>query len=251
VLTPLVDGGYVNAYSRDITERKKASRKLETLNEKLEVVGGLTRHDVNNKLATVRANVYLAKQGLVGDNQALEHLREIESAVGQAEQIFDFAKFYEMLGVEELDYMRVEVAVEGACKQFSDLRVRVANDCGGVRVLADSLLNCLFYNLIDNSLKYSLKKSVKIRCYYEETGDNLQLVYEDDGVGILEVEKEKIFEQGYGKGSGLGLYLIKKMCEVYGWTIEEAGVQGEGVRFIMTLPKVNVSEGKPSYIFKK
>jgi len=70
-------------------------------------------------------------------------------------------------------------------------------------------------------------------------------------VGILEVEKEKVFGQGYGEGSGLGLYLIKKMCEVYGWTINETGKQGEGVRFIMTVPKVNVSEGKPSYIFKK
>ncbi len=82
-------------------------------------------------------------------------------------------------------------------------------------------------------------------------GDNLQLVYEDDGMGILEVEKEKIFEQGYGKGSGLGLYLIKKMCEVYGWTIKENGVQGEGVRFIMTLPKVNVDEEKSGYQAKK
>jgi len=79
----------------------------------------------------------------------------------------------------------------------------------------------------------------------------LRLVYEDDGVGIPTAEKEKVFGQGYGKGSGLGLYLIKKMCEVYGWTIKETGKQGEGVRFIMTLPRVNVSEGKPCYIFKK
>jgi signal transduction histidine kinase len=53
--------------------------------------------------------------------------------------------------------------------------------------------------------------------YSEETGKNrLRLVYEDDGVGTPKAEKEKIFEKGFGKGTGYGLYLIRKMCEVYG-----------------------------------
>jgi len=146
------------------------------------------------------------------------------------------ALVYERLGAEELDYIHVEDAVEGACVQFSNLRVKVVNDCGGLRVLVDSLLSRLFYNLVDNSLKHGEKVS-KIRVYYEEAKDKLQLVYEDDGVGIPLVEKEKVFEQCYGKGSGLGLYLIKKMCELYGWVIEETGKLGEGARFTMTIPR--------------
>ena len=231
---------------RDITEIKKAQEKLKALNEKLEVVGRLTRHDVNNKLATVRANVYLAKQGLTGDSQALQYLSEIDSAVGQAELVFDFARVYEMLGVEALEYVNVEDAVEGACKQFSDLKVKVVNDCGGLRVLADSMLSRLLYNFVDNSLKHG-EKVTRIRVYYEEAKDKLRLIYEDDGVGIPEAEKEKIFEQGYGKGSGLGLYMIMKMCEVYGWTIKETGKPNKGARFIMSLPKVNMDEGKTGY----
>ena len=234
----------------DITERKKTLRKLETLNEKLEVVGGLTRHDVNNKLATIRSNVYLAKQGLTSDHEALKYLREIESAVEQTTNIFDAARVYERLGTEKLDYIRVEDSVEEAYKQFSDMKVKVVNDFGGLRVLADSLLNRLFYNLIDNSLKHG-KKVSKIRVYYEEAKDKLRLVYEDDGFGIPAKEKEKIFEQGYGKGSGIGLYLLMKMCEVYGWTIKETGKLDKGVRFIMTLPKVNADEGKIGYHIKK
>ena len=189
-ISPVKNADYVNAYGRDITERKKIEKslvasleKVQSLNEKLNVIGGLTRHDVNNKLATIRANAYLTKQGLIDDHQVLQYLREIELAVRQAELIFDFARFYEMLGIETLEYVRVEDAVKGACKQFSDLRVAVVNDCGGLRVLADSLLSRLFYNLIDNSLKHG-EKVTKIRVYHEELGDKLHLVYEDDGVGI-------------------------------------------------------------------
>jgi PAS domain S-box-containing protein len=236
--------------ARDITERKKTYRRLESLNEKLEVVGELTRHDVNNKLATVMGNVYLVKQELADDHQALKHLSEIELSVGQAKLIFEFARFYEMLGIETLEYVRVEDAFKGACKQFSDLRVTVVNDYGGLRVLADSLLSRLFYNLIDNSLKHG-EKITKIRVYYEEFGDNLHLVYEDDGVGIPQAEKEKIFEQGYGLYTGYGLYLIRKMCEAYGWTIKETGQPKKGAKFTMILPQTNVYEGKTSYRLPK
>jgi len=74
----------------------------------------------------------------------------------------------------------------------------------------------------------------------------LKLVYEDDGVGIPEAEKEKIFREGYGKGTGYGLYLIKKMCEVYGWTIKETGKAGKGAQLTMTIPRLNES-GRENY----
>jgi signal transduction histidine kinase len=109
------------------------------------------------------------------------------------------------------------------------------------------LLRQLFYNLIDNTLKYGEKVS-QIRVYHEEVGkDQLKLVYEDDGVGIPEDEKEKIFKEGYGKSTGYGLYLIKKICEAYGWTIQETGKPGKGAQFTMIIPKSNKNE-KISYI---
>jgi PAS domain S-box-containing protein len=221
---------------RDVSERKK-------LEEKLRIVGRLTRHDVRNKLSAVTGNTFLAKQKLSDGHEVLEYLEEIESAVRQSVRIFDFARTYEMLGIEELAYMNVEKAVGGAVSLFSDLHgVRVINDCRGLTVLADSLLRQLFYNLIDNSLKYGEKIS-RIRVYYKEAGQNqLNLVYEDDGVGIAKAEKAKIFMEGYGKGSGYGLFLIRKMCEVYGWTIHETGKHGKGAEFTITIPKTSEND---------
>jgi signal transduction histidine kinase len=81
----------------------------------------------------------------------------------------------------------------------------------------------------------------RIKVYCKEEKNSLKLVYEDDGVGIPAGEKEKIFVEGYGKGTGYGLYLIRKICEDYGWTIKETGVTGEGIQFTMTIPKINKS----------
>lgn len=107
------------------------------------------------------------------------------------------------------------------------------------------MLRQLFYNLIDNTLKYG-EKVGRIRVHYKEEGNHLKLVYEDDGVGIPDDEKSHLFREGYEKGTGFGLYLIKRICEAYGWTIQETGKQGKGAQFTMAIPK-NASDGKRLY----
>jgi signal transduction histidine kinase len=95
--------------------------------------------------------------------------------------------------------------------------------------------------MMDNTLKYG-EKTRTIRVHYKEEADRLKLIYEDDGVGIPEEEKGKLFQEGYGKSTGFGLYLIKRICEGYGWTIQETGKHGKGVQFTMTIPK-NAKDG--------
>ncbi len=247
--------GYLGLY-KDISQLKETERELKSAlervriaNEKLRVVGFLTRHDVRNKLSAITGNAYLLKKHLAGDSSALSRLRDIEAAIEQTVRILDFTKTYEMLGAEELVYIDVEKTVNEAISLFPSLKdVKVTNDCRGLNVLADSLLRQLFYNLIDNSLKYG-QKTTKIRIYYEQSSqEELRLVYEDDGVGIHKAEKPKLFKEGYttGGSTGYGLYLIKKMMEVYSWAIHEIGEPGKGARFVLTIARVNLN-GKENY----
>jgi signal transduction histidine kinase len=86
-------------------------------------------------------------------------------------------------------------------------------------------------------LKHGQKTS-QIRLHYKEADeDELKLIYEDNGIGIPKAEKEKVFTEGYGKDTGHGLYLMRKICQTYGWTIHETGKQDRGARFIITIPK--------------
>jgi PAS domain S-box-containing protein len=239
--------GYVGVY-KDISELTNTQKKLEIMNEKLRVVGGLTRHDVRNKLSTITGNLYLNRKKLVDYPDVLESFKDMESACKQIVRIFEFARDYEKLGVEELALVDVGATVGKAVGSFSDLKgVRIVNECHGLTVLADSLLEQFFYNLIDNSLKYG-EKFTQIRIHYEKAEDQLKLVYEDDGVGISNDAKAKLFAEGFtmGKGSGYGLYLIRRMMEVYGWTISETGTHGKGAQFTVTIPETN-RDGKENY----
>ncbi|MFP3985418.1 MAG: PAS domain S-box protein [Candidatus Bathyarchaeia archaeon] len=242
--------------STDITELKNAEERLketnmrlEVTNEKLHVVGGLTRHDVRNKLSAVTGNAYLLKRKLAQDPKALEQLNDMEANVRLVERIFEFARVYEKLGVEQPSYMDVGKSVDEAASLFSDLKgVKIVNECGGLTVLADSLLNQLFYNLVDNSLKYGEKiRQIKIH-YRTPSADQLELVYEDDGVGIPDSMRSNLFKEGFtsGKGTGYGLFMIKRICEVYGWTVQETGTPGKGACFIMSMPRKN-REGKENF----
>jgi PAS domain S-box-containing protein len=247
--------GHIAVY-KDISQLKKSEdelremlQKLDNMNEKLRVVGGLTRHDVRNKLTSITGNAYLLKKRLAGNSEVLDEVGDMEKAVQQTVRILDFARAYEMLGVEELVYIEVERTVNEAISLFTSRdNIEVINDCHGLTVLADSLLRQLFYNLIDNSLKYG-QKTVKIRVYYEKADqDSIRLIYEDDGVGIPNAEKPKLFTEGYSTGgsTGHGLYLIKKMMEAYGWTIRETGTPGRGAQFTLTIPKAS-KHGNESY----
>jgi PAS domain S-box-containing protein len=233
--------GYVGTY-KDITDLKK-------LEEKLRVAGSLTRHDVRNKLSAVTGNAYLLRRTLAGNAEALEHLADMENAVRNAESIFEFAGTYEKLGVEQLVNMNVGKVVDEAASLFSDLKgVKIANGCHGLTVLADSLLRQLFYNLIDNTLKYG-EKTGQIRIYSKTpSADKLELVYEDDGVGIPNDIRSSLFKEGFtsGEGTGYGLFMMKRICEVYGWTIRETGKQGKGAQFTINIPKAK-PDGRPNY----
>jgi signal transduction histidine kinase len=150
------------------------------------------------------------------------------------------------LGVEKLVELDAKEAVEEAVKMYSNLPLNVVNDCRGLTVLADSMLSQLFHNLIDNTVKHG-KKSTMARIYYKEVGEaDLQLIYEDDGVGVPLDNKHLIFQKGFstGKSTGLGLFLIKKMIDVYGWEIREEGEAG--AKFVITIPKVN-NKGQANY----
>ncbi len=245
----------VLSITRDISERKKAENAMEDavgklffLNEKLNVVGSLTRHDVRNKLFTIIANTYLLRKRCTNQADILNGINKIEQAVKDSVRIFEFAKMYEQLGVEELKYVNVENMLNDATALFSDLNIKVINNCHGLSLLADSFLRQLFYNFIDNTTKYG-KKTTSARVYYEKGNQSeLQLVYEDDGVGISAEDKSQLFKEGFSTGgsTGYGLFLSRKMIEVYGWQIKETVEPGKGAKFVISIPSVN-SNGKETY----
>jgi PAS domain S-box-containing protein len=258
------DGEFIGAASitTDISLQKNAEKdltfsltslsnsldRIQELNEKLRVVGGLTRHDVRNKLSTVTGYAYILKKKHSDQADIIEGLSKMEQAVRESVKILDFAKMYEQIGIEELTYVDVETKLNEAVALFSESIPTIINDCRGLTVLADSFLRQLFFNFIDNTRKYG-QKTTTVKVYYQNVDENsLKLIFEDDGVGIPLENKTSLFKEGFSTGgsTGFGLFLIKKMIDVYGWSIVEEGEPGKGAKFNVNIPKLNMN-GKENY----
>ena len=220
----------------DITYQKSAEEALSQANRKLNLLSTITRHDINNQLT-----VLIGFLGVLGDTGPGplydEYLKKATTAAERITAIIRFTKEYENIGVNAPSWQEVRALVDTAAKLAPLGRVRVQNDLpAGMEVLADQLIIKVFYNLMDNATRYG-GKITTIRFFTEDHDDEVVIVCEDDGVGVPGAEKQRIFERGVGKNTGLGLFLTREILDITGITIHEAGEPGKGARFEMTVPK--------------
>ena len=105
-----------------------------------------------------------------------------------------------------------------------------------VEIFVDQMLEKVLYNLVENSLRHG-ERVTEIRITMETDGDELLIIYTDNGIGVAEAEKDLIFKKGHGKNTGLGLFLIREILDLTRISIRENGIPGEGVRFEMRVPR--------------
>jgi signal transduction histidine kinase len=223
--------------------KEELKEKIKAINEKLRVVGSLTRHDVSNKLSVIKANTYLLKRKLSDETELTKYLTNIDLSIESASRLFDFSPLYERIGAEEHANIEVKNCFDEAVALFPNLgQISVKNKSDGLILEADSLLRQVFYNLIENSLKHG-QKVTQIYLHQIKHENETKLIYEDDGVGIPENNKPKLFNEGFStsKGTGLGLAIIRKILQVHGWKINEKGEPGKGVKFVISIPSHEVS----------
>ena len=88
---------------------------------------------------------------------------------------------------------------------------------------------------MENALRHG-EHVTKISFRSVKHPDGLMIIYEDNGIGIPEKDKDCIFFKGLGKNSGLGLFLIQEILAITGITIRENGEPGKGARFEIFVP---------------
>jgi PAS domain S-box-containing protein len=221
----------------DITDRKAAEDALSRLNKKLTILASITRHDIKNQLMALSTYLELSKEELDTIPTAAEYLKKemrIAETIGQQ---IDFTKIYEGMGTKDPVWQNINASVQRAVAVLPLRDVRVVVDRSDLEIYTDSLFEKVFYNLIDNALKYGGQAMTTIRITSSETGAGLMIACEDDGVGITVNDKKYVFEQGYGKNTGLGLFLTWEILSITGITITETGEPGKGARFEILVPK--------------
>jgi PAS domain S-box-containing protein len=221
---------------QDITERKRMEGSLKRANKKLSLLTSITRHDISNQLSVLLGYLDMLKEK-VPDPTFINYFEVLTTATKRISAMIQFTKEYDMIGVNTPAWQDCHTLVDGAAMQNTLGQILMKNDLPtGTEVYADPLIGRVFFNLIDNALRYGGKLTT-IRFSLHEQGDDLILVCEDDGDGIAAVEKEQIFDRGFGKNTGLGLALSREILDITGIKILENGEPGNGARFEMKVPK--------------
>jgi PAS domain S-box-containing protein len=219
----------------DITERTRAEKAVRQANRKLNLLSGVTRHDINNQLTALQG--YLTMLELKQpDPVSREYFLKAGAAAERISSMIRFTDEYESISINAPVWMDCCTLIETAAEQALAGNVRVKNDIpAGTEVFADPLIIKVFYNLVENAVRYG-GKITTIRFSVQDSGDGPQILCEDDGVGVPVEAKEKIFDRGFGKNTGIGLFLSREILSITGITIRESGEPGTGARFEIQVP---------------
>ena len=189
----------------------------------------------------------------IGPDEIAERAGKIRQAVsrmtGVIGNLLDSARLVEVdsplvLHTAEFDLALVLREIAALYREMSP-RLRIAEDFDGqdLTVVGDQkLLFQVFSNMMSNAAKYSSDVGV-VRLAARHAGDEIHVTVEDNGVGIPEQDRERLFDR-YFRGSnvsgivgtGIGLYLVKTVVDLHGGHITLASHEGQGTAFQVTLP---------------
>ena len=215
----------VLGYARDVTELKRYERTLEEQRDTLMLLNQVVRHDIRNQLVVVESYTELLAESLT-DEQSRTYARTVIEAARQAADITETAKDVTdvllQVGVEQTPIpLRTELdrQVEQVRADQDRATVAVEGVIPDVTVMADDLLEAVFRNLLTNAVVHNDKGVAEVTVSAEATDDAVRVSVADNGPGIDDDHKERIFQEGEKGletgGTGIGLYLVKTLVDKY------------------------------------
>jgi ABC-type amino acid transport substrate-binding protein/two-component sensor histidine kinase len=221
--------------NKEVLEHKKAEEKIKELNNTLKLLNKILRHDIANNLTVTSMALEMmetkdsnlkdkAMRSIVRSTNLIEQIRELESLVSDNKN----------LKVIDLNSIITDIK-----KFYSTIKFNIEGNC---LVLADDALSSVIDNVIRNAVIHGKTKKIdiKIKCI----GDFCEIRISDYGKGIPDEIKERIFDEefsyGNNRGSGLGLYIVKKVIDRYDGSIKVENNAPHGTTFVLNLKKVKI-----------
>ena len=225
----------------DITERKRKEEELRQMGEKLSLLSNVTRHDILNEV-TVQMGYLDLIRNRTTDIETMALIEKARFATGTIRSQIEFTKVYQGAGILAPKWQDVNAIVSSLMVPKG---IDLSLGCPEVEILADPMLSLVFCNLLDNLVRHGEHAtSLKVSCSRNDAG--LSIIWEDNGVGVPDEKKELIFSRGFGKNTGMGLFLIRQILSITGISIVENGVEGKGARFEMFVPSNGFRRKEPN-----
>jgi signal transduction histidine kinase len=225
----------VEGVIHNITGQRQAEEALKEALKKLNMLSSITRHDILNQIMGLRTFLELSREDLKGTKHETFIEKEDQAAEAIQRQI-EFTRFYQDIGVNAPKWQDAGSVIQEAAQQLSLPSIELHIEVRDVEIFADPLIVKVFFNLMENSLRHG-ERVTRVEFSSRESEAGLVITYRDNGTGITAEDKKKLFQKGFGKHTGLGLFLSREILAITGITITENGEPGKGVQFDMMVPQ--------------
>ena len=267
--------------TQEITEIRRYQDALKEANRKLNLLSSVTRHDIQNQITALSGYALLLREIVPSDAAAEKYIDRIAELAETINKQLVFTRDYQEMGVKAPRWQRIDDIVRraeaAAIEEIGRSRMALEISTGSLEVFADPMLEKVFNNLLENATRHG-GGVARIRVSFAETEDGGEggggrggeamvagagavasattgagagggaggrgvIIVEDDGLGIPEDVKGRIFDQAFGRHTGYGLFLCREILGITGMTISETGEEGRGARFEISVPRENYRWG--------
>jgi sensor histidine kinase regulating citrate/malate metabolism len=202
------------------------------LKESKEIISYLRayKHDFFNHLQVIRGLAQIGKGERI--------ISYVDSIVEEVGNVFDITN----IAIPEIAVVIMQKTGEASKKNIETEVILNTNlaDLKGNHMDFSQIL----FNLLDNSIAALTRadaKEKKLRITLEEDGSNYFFMIHNNGPTIFPELQDKIYDKGFSTKNkdegGMGLYIVKNIVEKYDGEIKLTSSEGEGTRFIVTIPK--------------
>ncbi|TFG01159.1 MAG: PAS domain-containing sensor histidine kinase [Promethearchaeota archaeon] len=262
-ISPLFDEkGDIYAFTssqRDVTPRIQAEKHLKEALAKSDFYRDLLAHDMGNILNNIQSSIQLLE--LLDSNQEMSKEKKdamniIKKQVKRGSSLISNVRKLSDINGIELPLKTIEIkgfitsAFKDICSRFQEREVEVRRNIpkDAIKVEAGDLLLDVFENILINGCIHNDSKKIELEINVSKIRKNeeryIQVEFKDNGIGIIDENKESIFQRSIKRGKskggmGLGLSLVKSIIEQYNGKIwVENRIEGDytqGSNFIILL----------------
>ncbi|WP_331496880.1 sensor histidine kinase [Romboutsia ilealis] len=196
----------------------------------------------------------IASTKLLIENNTNEITRKIDTQMDKIENFVEQVLYYSRSDEVGKDYIIKKTELSQVVKsvvkknQRDFIGKRISLQLGNLDEIIYSdtkWIEFILNQIIGNAIKYSKGKDDKIKIESKKLDNSVALIIEDNGVGIIERDLNRIFEKGFtgengrkfGKSTGIGLYLCKKLCDKMGLGLNIESEENKGTKVTVIFPR--------------
>jgi K+-sensing histidine kinase KdpD len=221
--------------SKNLEELKEVQSSLAMARKKQTILNTLTFQDIQNALFSLHGYMTLINEGESEDlnpkfmEKSLDQVRKIGRSLNIAKHFQEMGihppKWYNLLEIFLYAISRLNLS-----NYKRDLKIE------GLYIFTDPLIEEVLYYIIENICEHSMT-ATQYSIYYKRYETGIDLIIEDNGVGIEDYRKEIVFTRESCSTNGIGLFLVREILSITDIRIFEDGIYGKGARFVLKIPE--------------